>query len=99
MKLPDVRLMLTCKCEQASYFASESLDRPLSFSERWAGRLHDMVCRNCRRVTRQLRWLHRVLAQMPADIRRNLVQQASRLSPSGRRRIKARLRAASTDEA
>ena len=98
MKLPNFMLMLTCKCEQASFIASESLDRPLSFSERWARRLHDIVCHNCRKVTLQLRNLHRVLAEMPAEVRRNLTQNSTRLSYYRKNQIKAQLRTLWMDE-
>lgn len=87
MKFLNVKLILTCKCEQASLFASESLDRRLTFSEWWAGRLHDLVCHNCRKVTRQLRWLHNAFASMPAEVRDRLQQRLTRLSIRARSRI------------
>lgn len=47
--------MLTCK--QASRLTSQSLDRPLSWSERMQLKFHLFICNACRRFNRQLRLL------------------------------------------
>jgi hypothetical protein len=98
MKLSGAILILTCKCEQASQFTCESLDRPLSFSERGAARLHALICRNCNRMERQIRWLHRTLAEMPLEMREQMIERVCRLSPATKQRIKQQLRRLSTDE-
>lgn len=47
--------MLNCK--QASKLVSLSLDRPLSWSERWQLKLHLFICNSCRRFAKQLKLL------------------------------------------
>jgi len=42
-------------CRQATEKASALLDGELTRSERWALRLHLMICHHCRRYLRQLR--------------------------------------------
>ncbi|MEM8681261.1 MAG: zf-HC2 domain-containing protein [Planctomycetota bacterium] len=48
-----IKLILTLRCEESSRLVSEALDRDLSFSERWAVRLHRMVCASCHRLKHQ----------------------------------------------
>lgn len=45
--------MLNCK--QTSLLVSQSLDRPLTWRERLAVRIHLLICVYCRRFTQQLR--------------------------------------------
>lgn len=47
--------MLNCK--QASQLISQSLDRPLSFSERLQLKVHLLMCDACRRFKQQLNLL------------------------------------------
>lgn len=87
MKLSDLRLMLTCHCRESSFLSSESLDRELTFAERWAVRLHHLSCGRCKRVAGHLRRLHQVLAEMPEAVRRAMWQRSCSLSPSARAKI------------
>lgn len=57
--------MLNCK--EASQLISQSLDRPLSLSERWQLKIHLWMCDACRRFKQQLNQLKQHL--------RALVQQ------------------------
>lgn len=57
--------MLSCK--QASQLVSQSLDRPLNFRERFALRIHLMLCAACRRFKRQLYWLQHAIQRMVAE--------------------------------
>lgn len=54
--------MLTCK--QASQLVSQSLDRPLSWSERIRLRFHLLICDVCKRFNRQLRLLNLAVKRM-----------------------------------
>lgn len=56
-----VKLMLTLKCEQSTHLVSDSLDRELSFAERWAVRLHYIGCWSCRRFGKQIQQLRKSL--------------------------------------
>lgn len=49
--------MLSCK--QTSLLVSQSLDRPLTWRERWAVRAHLLICVYCRRFTKQLKFIRR----------------------------------------
>lgn len=51
--------MLNCK--QTSLLVSQSLDRPLTWRERWAVRLHLLICIYCRRFLHQLLGIRRAL--------------------------------------
>ncbi|MFQ6332549.1 zf-HC2 domain-containing protein [Methylophilus sp. 3sh_L] len=52
--------MLNCK--QTSLLVSQSLDRPLTWRERWAVRAHLLICVYCRRFKQQLLWIRRQLS-------------------------------------
>jgi hypothetical protein len=49
--------ILTLNCEDATFLASESLDRPLTIDESIAAGMHSLICPGCRRFTRQVRFL------------------------------------------
>ena len=63
--LAAIRLLLTLRCEQSTMIVSESLDRELSFVERWAVRLHCISCWSCRRFGKQIRQLREALRGYP----------------------------------
>lgn len=58
--------MLNCK--EASQIISQSLDRPLSFSERLQLKLHLMMCDACRQFKRQLFALQQHIKKMIGQI-------------------------------
>ena len=72
-------------CQQTSQLLSQGLDRPLSFRERLALRLHLLMCEACRRFGRQLRFLSRVAAEIET---RTLTNEHLRLGERARERIK-----------
>jgi hypothetical protein len=53
--------ILTLRCADSTRIVSESLDRELSATERWAIRVHAFVCRSCRRYRRQIEFLRLVM--------------------------------------
>jgi len=55
--LSSIRLILTLDCEQSSRMLSDSFDRDLTSSERWAVRLHYIGCWSCRRLRKQIAFL------------------------------------------
>jgi hypothetical protein len=69
--------MLSCK--ETSLLVSQSLDRGLSWRERWAVRLHLLLCAACARFKRQVEFL-RTAAQHGAE-------SLLGLSPTARDRI------------
>lgn len=98
--LGATRLVLTLRCEHSTRLVSESLERELSFSERWAVRLHAIGCHSCRRVGRQLRRLHEAAKHVAeAEARDLAAAEGPTLSPEGRRRIAAALRHARRGDA
>jgi Putative zinc-finger len=83
-------------CREVSRLVSDSLDRKLGWSD-WLGmRLHLMICENCRRFSRQLRVLRRILRRgadepdafdaLPglSDRARGRIEQALRVEQSGK---------------
>ncbi|MBD3241483.1 MAG: zf-HC2 domain-containing protein [Chitinivibrionales bacterium] len=74
-------------CREASRLTSESLDRPLGRRERFALRLHLLLCGACSRYHRQLSTMRRVIRFMsrhPAAVHQ--------LSPSAKERIRRSLK-------
>lgn len=57
--------MLTCK--QASQLISQSLDRPLSWSDRMQLRFHLVICSACNRFNRQLNQLRAAVHRIRHD--------------------------------
>jgi len=98
MTLRDVRMLVSLSCEEASRLASESLDRDLSRSERWALRSHGFLCRSCRRMMRQLAMMRSLLSKMPEATHEQLRQQLPQLSTDRKHQIKQLLREAGQAE-
>ena len=78
--------MLNCK--QTSLLVSQSLDRPLTWRERWAVRLHLWICVYCRRFRQQLMLIRK---QMQRWQQQQSEDSDIQLSPTARQRITQRL--------
>ncbi len=61
--------MMTCK--QASKLISQSLDRPLSWSELMQLKLHLMICGACSRFKKQLNLLRVALQNIRTNVENN----------------------------
>ena len=57
--------MLTCK--EASQLMSQSYDRKLGLLERLGLKVHLLICDTCRKVYRQLDFLHRFSRKVAAE--------------------------------
>jgi Putative zinc-finger len=55
-------------CKQASQIISQSLDRNLTLRERFALRLHLLICAYCKRFSQQLQTMRIAIKQMTASI-------------------------------
>ena len=94
--LNATKMVLTLVCDESSHLLSDSLDRPLTWVERLALRLHLLICRNCRRFRRQIDFIHAAMHyaagghadQSPPVPPSSIVS----LSPEARRRIAGALR-------
>lgn len=86
---------LTPDCPAIAQLASAGLDRRLTVVERIRIRMHFLICRWCRRYTRQLRFM-RSAARRMADEGAN--PSAHALPPEVRARFKERLRHATRSE-
>jgi hypothetical protein len=76
--------MLSCK--QASQLISQSLEQPLAMRERFALKLHLLICRYCRRFRQQLQAIGVALKltartienddtiKMPSETKQRLIQ-------------------------
>lgn len=87
--------ILTIRCDRSSHLASESLDRELTRAERWAMKLHEFVCKSCRRCHRQL-----IQLREAAQRRKQSAAEAepASLSAAQRARMIESLRRARGDE-
>ena len=91
------KMVLTLVCDESSQLMSDSLDRPLTWVERLALRLHLLICRNCRRFRRQVEFIHMAIhfvARRPAADEPLTLAPSSidTLSPEARQRIADALR-------
>lgn len=88
MALRNVTMLVSLSCEEASRLASESLDRELSTSERWALRLHTCLCGSCRRLFAQLKALRTLASKMPESAHEQLRTALPQLSADRKQQIK-----------
>lgn len=58
-------------CQQASQLISKSLDRQLSWRERFAVRLHLLFCQYCKRFSQQLITMRTALNRLSQSIENN----------------------------
>lgn len=84
--LESKRTMFSCK--KASRLISCSLDRELTFRERFAMRFHLCICRMCRKAYRQLRFLQ---SMSPDDAYIDDLLADQKLSMESRKRIREAL--------
>lgn len=80
---------LSLTCREAVRLQSQSLERPLSLTERVGLKIHLALCRWCKRYGIQIRFL-RSVAQKLSDLPKTLPTQS--LSPEARDRMKQKLR-------
>ncbi len=65
METRKMKLMLTCK--QASLIISQSLDNPLSRSDRMKLKFHLFICKACTRFNRQLHLIKTIVQRMKLE--------------------------------
>ncbi len=58
--------MLNCK--QVVDLASKSLDASLPWQQRWSMKLHLMMCKNCSRYFKQLRFLQKTIQNIDEHV-------------------------------
>lgn len=90
-------LILTLDCEGSAWLVSESLDRRLTLAERWAVRLHHLVCRSSRELAKQIRDLHAQAARLSEKGIPVTNTAPSGLSTAARERIAASLKKTRND--
>ena len=83
-------MLFTLKCDQATHLVSDSFERELTAVERWALRLHQLSCRYCRRLAKQLKLVH--------SAAREGISKSAELSSQARDRIAAAISAAENSE-
>lgn len=54
-------------CKEAARLMSEALDRPLTAHERFALRLHTMICRGCSNYGKQMAFIRRATRRLRDD--------------------------------
>jgi hypothetical protein len=90
VRIESVWRVLTLRCVEASRLASESLDHPLCPEDRLAMRLHQMICRSCRRYGRQVVELRRISTRLAEQT--DPPATAVQMPEEARERIKRALR-------
>jgi hypothetical protein len=73
-------------CKQASRLISQSLDRPLTLRERFALKLHLIICEYCKRFSRQMQTLRLAITKMVGAVENN---DTIEMSSEARKRITA----------
>jgi hypothetical protein len=71
-------------CKQASELVSQSLDRPLTITERMSVRIHLLICKACARFGRQLAIMQVTIKKFIADTEQNAELN---LSPDAKERM------------
>jgi hypothetical protein len=82
----DLMQILNLRCEDASSLTSKELDEPLRLAESLALRGHVLICRSCRRLRRQLRFLRAAINHRSTESDRDGAGLDT-LSPQARERI------------
>lgn len=82
-------------CRGASQLASDSLDRNLTTSERFALRIHQLLCPPCRHLVAQFQAIRRAVASLPGPWHRGGRHDSVELSAERRQAIKQLLAEAS----
>lgn len=60
-------------CKDISCLLSDSMDHPLTWRERWAVRLHLLMCRHCSRFQQQVHFLRKTAKRYyPNENNKNL---------------------------
>lgn len=78
-----IQMLLTLQCKESAQLISDSCERDLSRVEWWAVRLHQISCRVCRRLAKQVK-----LVNQAAKTR---ATAAEPMSDAARERIAAAL--------
>lgn len=76
-------------CREATELVSRAMDERLGLADRFATRVHLIICANCARFARQLQEMRRLLHAETA-----VAADASRLSAEARERIATELQKA-----
>ncbi len=88
--------ILSIHCEESSRLLSEGLDRDLRWDERWAIRLHALVCRSCKQANRQIRLLTATLRRRQRALDAQGLEggglKGVEMSPEARHRIASEIR-------
>ncbi len=62
--LKNILRILTLRCDESSQLMSKSQETYLTKAERWALKLHLLICRSCRKYEKQLKILRAVFKKM-----------------------------------
>ncbi len=55
-------------CKHNTELLSQSLERPLTWRERMAMRMHLMMCRGCRNFEKQLAFIRKAARELPRKL-------------------------------
>lgn len=74
--------MLNCK--QASELISQSLDEPISFSDKLQLKFHLLICKYCKRFSRQMHTIRAAMSELRSKIE---ADTSIKLSEDAKKRI------------
>jgi len=74
-------------CEHYTELVSQSLDRPLSLSEKISYRFHHLICMVCRRYNRQLKLINKASQKLEQTEGEDGLVAPEELSPEAKRRL------------
>lgn len=80
---------LSPNCREAVRTQSEALDRPLSPARRFGLWMHVLICKWCRRYSRQIRFMHNATGEHPDKM---VDAGPQKLSDDARNRMKLKLK-------
>lgn len=83
--------LLTLKCRDAATILSATLDGEVSRSDRWAMRLHMMVCSACRLYRRQTLLLRELLRELSGRLETGASRGGEHLSEGAKQRLREML--------
>jgi uncharacterized membrane protein len=81
--------MLSCK--DVAHLASQAMEAPLTWRQRWGMRLHLLFCGLCRHYVGQLRFLERAFERV-RNCDQERLSSGERLPEEARKRIRRTLR-------
>jgi hypothetical protein len=86
--------ILNLKCREAAELLSAAQEEPLGWGDRWAVRLHLLICGHCRRYLRHLTKVRRIARDALKRLEEGGQLPGVHLSAEARQRLRGRVESA-----